>query len=131
MGFGNSHGPAKPPGLRAQPAASAQGRWLSRYDKMILEIDKKIPSYYFLAAGSFSWLLLAGFLVSPSTYASMKDSEALKSTGPVGESLMSAVRNVSLLYVASFSCLIATGGLGWVWWRWRHNYIWINRQVIM
>ncbi|KAI9146669.1 hypothetical protein HJFPF1_13574 [Paramyrothecium foliicola] len=102
-----------------------QGRWLSRYDEMILEIDKNISPHYFLTVGFFSWLLLAGFLVSPSTYASVKESSTLDS------SVMNAVRNVPLLYIASFACLFATAGLGWLWWRWGHNYVWVNRYVIV
>ena len=102
-----------------------QGRWLSRYDEMILEIDKNISPHYFLTVGFFSWLLLAGFLVSPSTYASVKESSTLNG------SVLNAVRNVPLLYIASFACLFASAGLGWLWWRWGHNYIWVNRYVIV
>lgn len=108
-----------------------QGQWLSRHDKMILEIDKRIPSCYNILAGFLSWLLLAGFLVSPSAYASMQESSALQETGQVGRSVMQAVRNVPLLFIASFACLIASAGLAWLWWRWRHNYILINRYVIV
>lgn len=103
---------------------------LSQYDRMMLEVDSTHPGYLFLA-GFLSWLLLAGFLVSPSTYASARESDALDDTGKVGQSLMSAVRNVPLLYIASFACLIATAGLGWLWWRWRHNYVWVKRYVIV
>ena len=107
------------------------GKCLSRYDEKILEIDKKIGQWYFAAAGVFSWLLLAGFLVSPSTYASVQESNALNRAGEVGKSVMTAVRNVPLIYVASFACLIGTVGLGLLWKKWRSNLIWVNRYLVM
>ncbi|KAH7303351.1 hypothetical protein B0I35DRAFT_455242 [Stachybotrys elegans] len=98
---------------------------------MILEIDKNIALYYFVIVGFLSWLLLAGFLISPSTYASLRQSPVLDDSGYVAESVMHAVRNVPLIYIASFSCLIAACGLGFLWWRWRHNYIWVNRYIVI
>lgn len=129
MALSNTHY-AQHARLSLAQGAGSSGVWLSQYDRMILEVDAAHPGYFFLA-GVLSWLLLAGFLVSPSTYASIKESDALDDTGKVGQSLMSAVRNVPLLYIASFACLIATAGLGWLWWRWRHNYVWIKRYVIV
>jgi hypothetical protein len=92
---------------------------------MILEIDKNISPHYFLTVGFFSRFLLAGFLVSPSTYASVEESSTLDG------SVMNAVHNVPLLYIALFACLFAAAGLGWLWWQWGHNYVWVNRYVIV
>lgn len=104
--------------------------FLSQYDRIILEVDSTHSGYLFLA-GFLSWLLLASFLVSPSTYASLRESDTLNGAGKVGQSLIGAVRNVPLLYITSFACLIATAGLGWLWWRWCHNYVWVKRYVIV
>lgn len=104
---------------------------LSRYEEMILEIDNSINPYYFIFAGFCSWLLLAGFLVSPSTYASVQHTNALDKSGAVGKSIINAVRNVPLIYIASFACLGATVGLIWLWHRWRPNQIWISRYLIV
>ncbi|PTB40413.1 hypothetical protein M441DRAFT_70211 [Trichoderma asperellum CBS 433.97] len=98
---------------------------------MILEIDNSINPYYFIFAGFCSWLLLAGFLVSPSTYASVQHTNALDKSGEVGKSIINAVRNVPLIYIASFACLGATVGLIWLWHRWRLNHIWISRYLIV
>lgn len=119
-------------GLCQKPhrAVSMHINQLSQYDKMMLEVDQMPPGYY-VVAGILSWLLLAGFLVSPSTYASLRDSDVLDSTNTVGKSLMGSVRNVPLLYIASFICLFSTTGLGWLWWRWQHNYIWVTRYIIV
>jgi hypothetical protein len=104
---------------------------LSRYEEMVLEIDNLINPYYFILAGFFTWLLLAGFLVSPSTYASVQQSNALDRSGAVGKSVISAVRNVPLIYIASFACLGATVGICWLWHRWRFNCVWVRRYVVV
>jgi len=101
------------------------------YDKMILRMDKEIKPYYFGLAGFFSWLLLAGFLVSPTTYSSVRYLDAPKQTGDIGKAVMHAVRNIPLIFIASFACIIAAVGLAWLWTRWHHNHIWIHRYLVM
>ncbi|KAK4073314.1 hypothetical protein Purlil1_13077 [Purpureocillium lilacinum] len=108
-----------------------QTAYLSKYDEQILHIDKVIEPWYFIAAGIFTWLLLAGFLMSPSTYASVQESKALTDTGAVGKSLMTAVRNVPLIYLACFACLIATVGLVILWRKWKSNVVWVNRYLVV
>ncbi|KND88225.1 hypothetical protein TOPH_07129 [Tolypocladium ophioglossoides CBS 100239] len=103
---------------------------LSEYHKMILHMDEKISPAYFGLAGFFSWLLLAGFLMSPSTYASIRYLDTAEKTGDVGKAVAKAVRNIPLVFIASFACLIATVGLGWLWAKWRRNYVWISRCLI-
>ncbi|EHK19874.1 uncharacterized protein TRIVIDRAFT_138653, partial [Trichoderma virens Gv29-8] len=103
----------------------------SRYEEMILEIDHNIKPYYFILSGFCSWLLLAGFLVSPSTYASVQQSDALDNSGKVGESIIHVVRNVPLIYIASFACLSATIGMVWLWYKFRSNHVWTSRYLIV
>ncbi|KAK1656990.1 hypothetical protein BDP55DRAFT_735271 [Colletotrichum godetiae] len=43
---------------------------VSRYDQMVLENDKEIDWWWSLLAKIFSWLLLAGYIVFSSTFAS-------------------------------------------------------------
>lgn len=114
-----------------QSSVTSHEKYLSKYEEMILEIDNSVQPYYFIFAGFFSWLLLAGFLVSPSTYTSVQQSNAFDKSGAVGKSIISAVRNVPLIYVASFACLGATAGLCWLWYRWSSNHVWTNRYIIL
>ncbi|KAJ6445201.1 C6 zinc finger domain-containing protein [Purpureocillium lavendulum] len=107
------------------------GASLTQYDKMILRMDKEIKPFYFGLASFFSWLLLAGFLTSPTTYSSVRYIDAPDQTGDIGKSVMHAIRNIPLIFIASFACIIAAGGLAWLWIRWRHNRIWINRYLVM
>jgi len=117
--------------LKRQDADQEPIKYLTKYDEQILQIDKVIEPWYFIAAGVFTWLLLAGFLMSPSTYASVQESKALTETGAVGKSLMTAVRNVPLIYLACFACLIATVGLAILWRKWKSNIIWVNRYLVV
>ncbi|KAK0761668.1 hypothetical protein N5P37_005650 [Trichoderma harzianum] len=98
---------------------------------MVLEIDNNIKPYYFILSGFCSWLLLAGFLVSPSTYASVQQSDALDGSGQVAKSIINVVRNVPLIYIASFACLSATIGMAWLWYRFRSNHVWISRYLVV
>ena len=103
---------------------------LSKYDDMIIEADR-VPSVYLICAGFFSWLLLAGFLISPSTYASLQSTHTIDEAGFAGQTIMKMVRNWPLVGVAIFGCVAAASGLGWLWWKMRRNYIWITRYLMM
>ena len=98
---------------------------------MLREMDQNISMHYFALSGFFSWLLLAGFLISPATFSSANYFEALDRSGSVGKYMATAVRNVPVLYIATFACLISMIGLLWLWWKWRHNYLWVNRCLVM
>lgn len=98
---------------------------------MLRQADQEIAALYFMLAGFFAWLLLAGFLVSPSTFASGRSFEILESSGQIGHNLARSVRNVPLLYIAAFASFSAMAGLGWLWWKWRRNFIWVTRYVLM
>jgi hypothetical protein len=119
----------RPPG-RLSPKTCSEFDDLSRYEKMVLQIDD-IHICYFVAAGIFSWLLLAGYLVSPSTYASIQHSDVMDDAGSVAQSVFKVVRNVPLLYIASFMFGTAAVGLGWLTYRWLNNPVWIKRNVVV
>lgn len=104
---------------------------VSRYVQMLRQADQDIAPLYFILAGFFAWLLLAGFLVSPSTFSSGRSFDILDGSGPIGHNLAGTVRNVPLLYIAAFASFSAMAGLGWLWWKWRQNFIWVNRYIVM
>lgn len=116
---------------RQKPSSRSRSAFQSDYDGMLLEMEHRIPLYYFAAAGFFSWLLLAGYLVSPSTYASMQQSDVFDDAADVAKSLFRVVRNVPALYIASSFCLVAAAGLGYLSYKWWHNPLWIRRNVVL
>jgi hypothetical protein len=95
---------------------------LTEYDSLLLDIDHHIPLSYFVSASLLSWLLLAGYLISPSTYASIQQTEVLKDAGKATKSVFRVIRNLPLLVIASVGCFIATAGLAFISYEW-----WCNR----
>jgi hypothetical protein len=81
--------------------------------------------YYSAFAGFLTWLLLAGYLISPSTYASIEN------TGGLGKSLMNEVLNIPLIGVASGFCALSLIGLVTLWSILQHNYIWVQRHIVL
>ncbi|KAH8655737.1 hypothetical protein BX600DRAFT_385525, partial [Xylariales sp. PMI_506] len=77
-----------------------------------------------------SWLLLAGYLVFPSTFSSLSNAKILSNTGKAENYIVAAVQNVPLLYIASFCCGIATTGLIWLWIKWSQNYVFLINRII-
>ncbi|KAK0373208.1 hypothetical protein CLIM01_09421 [Colletotrichum limetticola] len=97
---------------------------------MVLDNDRNIGWWWSLLAKVFSWLLLAGYIVFPSTFASLRRSRALESMGVVGY-IVSRGLNDFLISLASILSGSASIGLAWLWFRLRANYIWVNQQIII
>lgn len=108
-----------------------QESYAPQYHAMVVQMDKDIGLKYAVLAGFFSWLLLAGFLLSPATYVSARYVETLEKTGLPGRFSIGSIRNGPVIVLACLACGIGTSGLGCLWWKWRDNFIWINRYVIM
>ncbi|KAI5455689.1 hypothetical protein BGZ63DRAFT_368429 [Mariannaea sp. PMI_226] len=97
---------------------------------MYLDMEN-IHWLYSTAAALCSWFLLAGYLISPSTFASISELDTLSSTGKVGKSLVKAVQNVPLVVIASVFCFFATLGLVFLWRHNKNNYFWVKRYVVI
>ena len=103
---------------------------LTKYDQMVLEMQEGIGLPYSVVAGFLSWLLLAGFLISPSTYSSIRF-HVLDQTGDISKVVMSSILSIPLLCIAIFLCAVSAIGLVCLWWKLRRNYIWVNNQIVM
>jgi hypothetical protein len=104
---------------------------LLTYTDMILDLDN-VPRLYNILAGFFSWLLLAGYIVLPGTFASIQNSRTLANgAGKAGKLVVKAVQNAPLLYVAAFMCGISTCGLCWLWFEKHSNYVWVLNRLIL
>jgi len=98
---------------------------------MIMSIQaNQARKRYTISASLFSWLILAGYLVLPNTFTSLKASKAL-SGSKGGQILQSTVQNVQLLPLASVLCFIGTVGISWLWYIWRKNYVWLITYIFM
>ena len=79
----------------------------------------------------FTWLLLAGFIVLPVTFASLRTSQALNRIGKAGRAVFIKVQNVPFLWVASTCFICGAVGLAWLWSENRSNYIWLSDRVFL
>ncbi|GKU06776.1 pho85 cyclin-1 [Fusarium langsethiae] len=101
----------------------------SSYDRMVVESHEVPLRWNFLASLS-NWLLLAGFVVFPGTFTSISRSGVLD-RNQAGRILQRAVRNVPLLYIGSFSCIIGILGILWAWWNLKHNWFWLVYRIFL
>jgi hypothetical protein len=95
---------------------STQGQTLD----VLVKVDQAPLIRNFLA-GSFTWLLLAGYLVFPGAFTSLRNSNALNKLGNVGKTVLIEVQQ-GILRVAAVCCLLAALGMGWLWWKCRANH---------
>src|SRR5436190_2951567 len=96
---------------------------------MTMSIQANRSGKWYKAGAWFcSWLILAGYLVLPNTFTSLKALNVLgESKG--GQILQSTVQNVPLLYVAFAFCFIGLLGTSCLWYEWKENYIWLITYI--
>jgi hypothetical protein len=102
---------------------------MSPYDEMILNAGK-VDMRWNIAAEAALWILLAGFLVIPGTFTSLERNEVLGTTA-LGRATQEAIQNLSLLVVACIFWLIGIGLTGYLWSRFRHNYLWLINRIFL
>ena len=119
------------PRPRLMPANGSQ----TKYMEMLLSLDK-IPQLHNILCSCFTWILLAGFVVIPGSFTSLKKLEA-KTNGeiipgsPAANAILSSVAETSVTAIG-FVCMgIGTTGAMWLGWRWRKNYVWLLNKLYM
>jgi hypothetical protein len=79
-----------------QPITSPQPSVTTRYLDMFIELDS-IPRLHYILASLFTWLLLAGYVVFPGTFISLRNSNALNGVGSAGKAVLKTFQNPPLL----------------------------------
>ncbi|KAF3031372.1 hypothetical protein E8E12_000346 [Didymella heteroderae] len=116
-----------------QGAASSlhSGQHASQTLYMAMSIQaNQVPVIFDICASFSSWLTLAGFIVLPATFTSLKNSNDLGSVAG-GKEIQDAVRNLGLLPVAAILCCVGIASSSWLWWRWHKNYIWLVSRIFL
>jgi hypothetical protein len=90
--------------------------------------SNQASGWYTISAGIFSWLILAGYLVLPNTFTSLKTSKALGDSKE-GQMLQNTIQNVGLLRCAGVLCSIGLLGISGLWYEWRKNYVWLITYI--
>ena len=79
----------------------------------------------------FTWLLLAGFIILPVTFSSIRNSRALDDIGKAGKAVFGAIQNIPFLWVVGTCFVFGVTGLSWLWWENRSNYIFLTDPVFL
>jgi hypothetical protein len=95
-------------------------------DAMVIEADT-VPQRYNIIAFLSSWLIHTSYLFLPGTFTSLENHLDDGNSRKVVE----AVKNVPLLWLAGLCCIIGTAGLGYLWWIWNSNFVWLIRNVFL
>lgn len=112
----HSSGSCSEPSSTSGPCLVMMAAWM--------RIKTKVPKilYENMLAILFTWLL-AGFIILPVTFGSIRNSRALDGIRRAGKAVFSVVQNVPLLVVAGTCCGVV--GLSWLCWENRDHYIWL------
>jgi hypothetical protein len=105
----------------------------SNYVRMIVEADG-IAWQDNVLASTAHWILLAGYLVVPGTFTSLQKFDTIHNglaEYEAGEWILNTIQNPPLLATA---CALFVSGLaimGWLFWEYRGNYIWLTNHIFM
>lgn len=101
--------------------------------EMLLGLDK-IPRLDNILVSFFGWLVLAGFVVFPGTFTSIRqisNDSGLADQSDTAGAILHRVQNVPLVVIATLVCAVGAAGLGWLTWRWRSNYVWLLNKIFL
>ncbi|GLB41047.1 hypothetical protein LshimejAT787_0902620 [Lyophyllum shimeji] len=114
--------PEHPPASRSQIE--------TKYMNMLLALDD-IPRLHNMLASFFTWILLAGFVLFPGTFTSLRNSQAGIGSSEVGKHVLDAVAHVPLFVIAFLCCGIGAAGMCYLWWKWMYNYVWLVNKIFL
>jgi len=106
----------------------------TRYMDMLLSQDT-IPRLHNILASFLQWVLLAGYLVLPATFNSIRNSDEVQTSSEDGniaaKTALAAVQNLPLLYVGAFCTGIGLLGKFLLFLRHAKNYVWLVNKIFM
>ncbi len=118
-------------GPESQDNSAPQKPKYSRYMNMLLQLDE-IPWWHDILASLCTWLLLAGYVVLPGAFTSIRNSQVLsEEAGAAGKAVVKAAQTLPVLIVALICCVIGVSGMTWLWCKWRRNYVWLLNKIIV
>jgi hypothetical protein len=115
----------------------------TQYVNMLLALDD-IPTIHNLAAAFFNWIYLAGFVLFPGTFTSLRTLGAEQGNAVAAELIKTVTQLplwVSLIsyfffliflisFIVAWICVgIGAAGMLWLFWRWHKNYLWLLNKI--
>ncbi|KAJ5100807.1 hypothetical protein N7456_006859 [Penicillium angulare] len=104
-----------------------------RYLRMLKEeaqMDWKLNS----CANAANWILLAGYVIIPGTFTSLKSSSEVQSLlqkNETGRVVLKTIQNPPLLVIAFLFFIIGGTTLGWLWIKFKSNYPWLINKIFI
>ena len=108
-------------------------RYQTQFMNILLQAEQ-IPILDNILASFSTWFLLAGYLVFPATFTSLRKSSALQSSNDVNmpkKMVAHAVQNAPVLLVAAICCCVGCFGMLWFWNKWSRVFTWVINRLIM
>ncbi|KAF7311163.1 hypothetical protein MKEN_01017500 [Mycena kentingensis (nom. inval.)] len=96
----------------------------TRYVHMLVDMENIRPFYKVLAHLA-TWLLLAGFVLAPGTFAPPANEDEEDSFGS------ELTKHMSLLVISWIITGIGALSMTGLWFRWRKNYLWIHDALFI
>lgn len=103
------------------------------YTQMLRE-EAEMDWKYNLSAGTGNWVLLAGYLVVPGTFTSLKNSDQVEQKlqqNDAGRVLLKTIQNPPLLVIACIFLVFGVVLLGWLSVKFRDSYSWLINRIFM
>ena len=91
------------------------------YERMACD-SSRVHWAFNLAAISFSWILLAGFIILPGK---VEPIDKLLAKTQASRDAHDLALKIPFIAVASVCCTVGSGGILWLWFRFRFNYDWL------
>ncbi|KAH8430088.1 uncharacterized protein LDX57_007758 [Aspergillus melleus] len=91
-----------------------------------------MPWTYNAIASIAHWTLLAGYLIAPGTFTALQKSGQVQNAlakDQVGQAVLNTIQNPPLLAIACILFVVSTAALGWLYWEWCNNYIWLAHRL--
>lgn len=105
----------------------------SRYTRMLKE-EAEMDWKYNLCANAANWVLLAGYVIVPGTFTSLRQSkevqEVLQKNAP-GRVVLQTVQNPPLLAIAFLFLVVGGMVLGRLWVKFGRSYPWLINKIFL
>jgi hypothetical protein len=103
------------------------------YTKMLKE-EAQMDWRFNLCANAANWILLAGYVIIPGTFTSLKRSsevqDVLQKNG-AGRVVLKTIQNPPLLVIAFLFLITGSAILGWLWVKFKNNYPWLINKIFL
>ncbi|KAJ6105183.1 hypothetical protein N7523_010257 [Penicillium sp. IBT 18751x] len=119
--------------FREKCSRCAQISQSSLYTQMLKE-EAQMDWTYNLGAGVANWVLLAGYLVVPGTFTSLKESNEVEQRlhgNNTGRALLKTIQNPPLLVIACIFLVAGSLILFWLSVIFRDSYTWLINRIFM